>query len=124
MDEELLRQKGIEPVNPRRAFLQDMELVIGKRAALAPRAGRTVHGMLFSLTHAELDALYSEPSVRDYRPEPVSAHLPDGGMTPALCFNLPVPPGILEQDPGYVSKLKALAARIGLPPEFVSSIGR
>ena len=122
MDDALLREKGIDPVDRRMASLQNFCLVIGARATLVPCAGRSVHGVLFSLTHAEVDALYSEDSVSVYRPEAVSAQLADGSITPALCFNLPFPPSADERNPQYVTKLKELAARIGLPASYVSSI--
>ena len=117
MDEALLREKGIRPENARTAFVENFALVIGERATLWPGAGRTTHGMLFSLTHAEVDALYSQASVSMYRPEAVLAHLPDGSTVPALCFNLPTPPRPEERNPQYAAKLKDLARRIGLPEE-------
>ena len=119
MDDALLREKGIDPVDRRMASLQNFCLVIGARATLVPCAGRSVHGVLFSLTHAEVDALYSDDSVSVYRPEAVSAQLADGSITPALCFNLPSPE---RESPRYVTKLKELAARIGLPASYVTSI--
>ena len=122
MDDALLREKGINPVGGRMASVENFALIVGARATLVPRPGRTVHGVLFSLTHSEVDALYSEDSVSAYRPEAVSAHLADGSVIPALCLNLPVPPSREERNPQYVSKLRELAARIGLPPSYVSSI--
>src|ERR687884_415096 len=122
MDEALLREKGMNPKNRRMAFVENFSLVIGARATLVPCPGRTVHGVLFSLTHTEVDALYSEASVSVYRPEAVSARLADGSIIPALCFNLPVPPSTDERNPQYVSRLRELAERIGLPPGYVSSI--
>jgi hypothetical protein len=122
MDDALLRGKGMRPVNRRMAFVENFSLIIGARATLVPDAGRTAHGVLFSLTHSEVDALYSEASVSVYRPEAVFAQLADGGITPALCFNLPVRPSADERNPQYASKLRDLAARIGLPPSYVSSI--
>lgn len=122
MDDVLLREKGMNPRNRRLAFVENFCLVIGARAALVPCADAIVHGVLFSMTHNEVDALYSEPSVSVYRPEAVSAHLANGSVIPALCFNLPVPPSPDERNPQYASKLKELAQRIGLPPDYVSSI--
>lgn len=122
MDEALLREKGINPTNRRTAAVENFSLVIGERATLVPCAGETVHGVLFALTHAEVDALYREASVSVYRPEAVAARLADGSVVPALCFNLPAPPSSDERNPQYASKLKALAERIGLPPSYVSSI--
>ena len=122
MDDALLREKGMNPVNRRMASVENFSLVIGARATLVPRPGRTVQGVLFSLTHAEVDALYSEDSVSVYRPEAVIAQLADGSITSALCFNLPVPPSADERNPAYVSKLRELAERIGLPLSYVSAI--
>ena len=122
MDDALLREKGIDPMGRRIASVENFCLVIGARATLVPCEGRSVHGVLFSLTHAEVDALYSEDSVSVYRPEAVSVQLADRSITPALCFNLPAPPSADERNPQYVSKLRELAARIGLPASYVSSI--
>jgi hypothetical protein len=122
MDDALLREKGVNPVNRRMASVENFSLVIGARATLIPCPGQTAHGVIFSLTHTEVDALYSEASVSVYRPEAVSAQLEDGSAIPALCFNLPVPPSKEERNPQYVSKLREVAARIGLPSSYVSSI--
>jgi hypothetical protein len=122
MDDALLREKGMNPVNRRMASVENFSLVIGVRATLVPCEGRTVYGVLFSLTHSEVDALYSEASVNVYRPEAVCAQLVDESVTPALCFNLPVPPSAGERNTQYASKLRELAERIGLPPSYVSSI--
>jgi hypothetical protein len=122
MDEALLREKGINPANPRIAGVENFALVIGARATLVPSEHGVVYGVLFSLTHDEVEALYSEESVRAYRPEGVCARLLNGEVVAALCFNLPRPPAQDERNGQYVSKLKTLAARIGLPPDYLSSI--
>jgi hypothetical protein len=122
MDEAVLREKGLSPRGRRVARVEDFRLVIGERATLVPHEGGEVHGVLFSLRPAEVDALYSEPSVSAYRPEAVCAQLPDGTFVPALCFNLPAPPAPGERNPQYASRLRTLAARLGLPADYVSSI--
>ncbi|HVG36074.1 MAG TPA: gamma-glutamylcyclotransferase family protein [Pyrinomonadaceae bacterium] len=122
MDEALLREKGVHPLNRRTASVENFCLVIGERATLVPCPGETAHGVLFSLTHAELDALYAEASVRVYRPEALLAQLEDGSATAALCFNLPAQPSKEERNPQYAAKLRALADRLGLPQSYVSSI--
>ena len=122
MDDSLLRQKGVTPRDGRRASVQGFSLVIGARATLVPLSSGTVHGVLCRLTHAEIDALYSDASVDVYRPEAVLAHLEDGTLVPALCFNLPLPPSPDEHNADYAARLRRLAERIGLPPEYVSSI--
>jgi hypothetical protein len=123
MDESLLREKGLNPAGRRPASVENFRLVVGARATLVPSAGGEVHGILYSLTRGEVDALYTEASVSAYRPEAVCAQLADGTVVPALCFNLPAPPAEGERDPLYASKLRALAARLGLPADYVSSIG-
>jgi hypothetical protein len=122
MDESLLREKGLSPGGRRPACVENFRLAIGGRATLVPSAGGEVHGLLFSLTPGEVDALYSEESVSAYRPEAVCAQLADGTAVPALCFNLPAPPADGERNPLYASKLRELAARLGLPADYVASI--
>ena len=122
MDDALLQKKGINPVARRMASVENFRLVVGSRATLVPSAEARVYGVLFSLTHDEVDALYSEDSVSLYRPEAVCAELADGSIIPALCFNLPVPPSPEERNQQYVTKLQELGRRIGLPLTYVSSI--
>jgi hypothetical protein len=74
------------------------------------------------LTHDEIEQLYSEASVRVYRPEAVLCELEDGSRVPALCFNLVVPPGPEEANSEYAAKLRDLARRLGLPSEHVECI--
>ena len=74
------------------------------------------------LTHAEVEQLYSEPSVRDYRPEAVVCRLSNGSCIPALCFNLIEPPRPDEANSEYAAKLRDLAARLGFPSEYVENI--
>src|SRR5262245_55317353 len=122
MDDVLLRQKGANPISRGLAEVTNFRLVIGNRATLIPSTNAAAHGMVFSLTYQEIDALYAEPSVSVYRPEAVVAKLSDGSFSPALCFNLPVPPSDEEHNPQYASKLRELAERLGLPPDYVSLI--
>jgi len=122
MDEALLRAKGINPEHRRIASVANFSLKIGERATLVPDPNQTAYGVVFSLTHDEVDSLYSEPSVSIYRPEAVLARLADGKIVPALCFNLPARPAADKKNQEYAAKLRALAQQIGLPSEYVSSI--
>jgi hypothetical protein len=122
MDADLLRTKGAHPMNVRPACVRGFALRIGQRATLLRVPDARAHGMLMELTHAEIEQLYSEPSVRAYRPEAVLAQLTDGSRVPALCFNLPVPPGPEEANSEYAAKLRDLARRLGLPSDYVESI--
>ncbi len=72
MDEELLRGKGLNPQCAELASVDGLALRIGQRAAVVPAPGGRVHGVVVSLTLAELDRLYSEPSVQQYEPQAVA----------------------------------------------------
>ena len=122
MDVELLLSKGAHPTHPRPARVPGFALRIGQRATLVPNAESFAHGMIFELSHADIENLYSEASVSAYRAEAVLAQLADGSDIPALCFNLVVPPAQDEANPEYAAKLRDLALRLKLPPEYVDSI--
>lgn len=92
MDEGLLQSKGLKPRRMRRGSVLGFVLRIGQRATLVRSSTDTVHGMVASLTDRELEHLYSEPGVREYRAEHVLVHEPNGSSAPALCFNLATEP--------------------------------
>ena len=123
MDADALREKGFHPANARQASVEDVALHLGARATLVPKSGGRVRGMVMSLTHAEVDRLYAEPSVEVYRPEPFSASLGDGGSIAVLCFNLPAVPAGVPANPEYAAKLRLVAKRMGLPEDYVACIG-
>ena len=122
MDEALLQAKGIVSPNLRVAFVSGFQLRIGNRATLVPVPEERVFGVVASLFHSELKRLYAEPSVQAYQPEAVLANLLNGQILAALCFNLEEPPSADEHNPEYAAKLRALAAQLQLPPEYVASI--
>ena len=122
MDADLLRTKGVNPGNIRPASVSGFVLRIGQRATLLRNPNGLAHGILMELTHAEVEQLYSEPSVRAYRPEAVLCKLKDGSLVPALCFNLLEPPRPEEVNSEYAAKLRGLAARLGLPSDYLDSI--
>lgn len=122
MDEELLRAKGLRPKDRELASVDGLALRIGDRAALVPTPGARVHGLVISLTLAELEKLYSESSVQAYRPQAVLVRLASGGVVAALCYNLSPPPAAAERNPEYAAKLRAVAQKVGLPAEYVASL--
>jgi gamma-glutamyl AIG2-like cyclotransferase len=122
MDEELLRAKGLRPESIELAAVDGLALRIGQRAALVPSPGDRVHGLIMSLTLAELDRLYSDPSVQAYQPQAVLAQLAGGGTIAALCYNLPSPPAPTERNPEYAAKLRAVAQKVGLPADYVATL--
>jgi hypothetical protein len=125
MDAEILRAGGVaEPANPRRAFVDDFELRIGQRATLVPAADSRVYGMLFALTHSELDLLYAAPGLEAYRAEAIVAQSLDGIATPALCYSLRHPPSTDERNSGYTSRLQEILARLNFPEGYVASLSK
>lgn len=83
-----------------KAYLKRLALRLSNRATLVAYHNGRVYGTIATLTHAERDRLYSEPSVAAYRPEPVVARLADGTAELALCCNLPTIPDDRTTDPG------------------------
>lgn len=122
MDKDLLQSKGVTATNLRLAAVSGFQLRIGQRATLVPSPSGQVFGLLTSLSHADLERLYSEPSVRAYQPEAVLVKLSNGEVLAALCFNLPEAPSADERNVEYATKLHALAERLNFPPDYVASI--
>ena len=83
MDMGLLQQRGLHPSHPQVASLDGYAIVIGERATLIPRAEARVYGIVTGLTFADIDTLYAEPSVREYRPEAVLVTCEDGRQVPS-----------------------------------------
>ncbi len=122
MDADLLRGKGVNPTDIRPASVSGFSLRIGQRATLLPDPNGLVHGILMQLTPTEIDQLYSESSVRSYRPEAVLCEVSTGSRIPALCFNLIELPRPGEANSEYARKLRNLAVRLGLPSDYIASI--
>jgi hypothetical protein len=131
MDVELLATRGAHPTDPRPACVPGFMLRIGHRLTLIPNAGSSAYGIVMELSHAEIEQLYSDasvsalyanPGLSKYRPEPVLAQLADGSWLPVLCFNLVVPPAPEEANPDHATKLRDLARRLKLPLAYVESI--
>ena len=122
MDRDMLRESQVVAANPRRAYVDGYALRIGRRATLVPASNARAYGMVFALTHAELERLYSAPGLEQYRPEAVLAHLMEGEVLPALCYNLREAPASNESNAEYATRLRAALARLGFPSDYVSSV--
>ena len=109
-------------VSPRRAYVDGYALRIGRRATLVPTPGARVYGMVYALTHAELDKLYTAPGLELYRPEAVLARTLEGEILPALCYNLREAPGPDEANAEYAARLREALGRLDFPPEYIASI--
>ena len=117
MDPDVLKQKGVEPRNPRRAVLSNFVLKIGNKAALLRAKGQSSHGIVYALTRAEFNQLYSGPELAGYQPEAVSVKVGDQEIA-ALCFNLlePLDSGVTNLE--YSKKLKQAMNKLGVPVTF------
>ena len=122
MDADVLRESGVAPVNPRRAYVEDFALRIGHRATLVPSVGSRAYGMLFALTHSEVDRLYTAPGLEHYRPEAVLALPMEGRPVPALCFNLRDAPSPHERNPEYAARLQRALSKLDFPQQYVATV--
>ena len=121
MDEALLRGKGLNPENPRKAAVHGYKLAIGKRAMLVPQADAQSFGMVFTLSDAEIEALYAEPGLEMYRPETIRASFEGGTSAPVTTYNLDR--SVMdERDVVYAAKLGAILERLGFPAAYVRSV--
>ncbi len=114
MDRDLLTRQGLHPEVVGPAVLPDYRIHIGKRATLLPSASSRAFGIVMELSDAEARSLYAEPSVHDYRSEPVHVRLLDTGETVAAqCYNLPPEPGAAGANPAYAAELARLVEALG-----------
>jgi len=122
MDSDILRESQVVAVRPRRAYVDGYALCIGRRATLVPTLGARAYGMVFALTHAEFDKLYSAPSLKQYRSEAILAHSMEGEAMPALCYNLCEALGPDETNPEYAERLRAVLGKLEFPLDYIESI--
>lgn len=122
MDAGVLRDAGVTPIDPRPGYVDGFTLCIGRRATLVPARGARAYGMLYALTHRQLDRLYSQPGLEHYLPEAVVAHHLEGALFAALCFNLREAPSPNERNPEYASRLRRVLRELGFPRRYVESI--
>ena len=122
MDVDILKESLVTAVRPRRAYVDGYSLRIGRRATLVPSEGARSYGMVFALTHRDLDRLYSSPGLLDYHPEAVLVSTLDGGSLPALCYNLLELPGPNEANANYAARLRETLGKLKFPSEYITSI--
>jgi len=78
MDDDVLRSAGIEANGPRRGFVEDVELRIGEPATIILRANERAYGMVYRMPHSDIDKLYGQTGLEDYKPEGVLVNTFDG----------------------------------------------
>lgn len=123
MDEEVLATKGIAPAEVSPGFVDGYGLCIGERATLVPRPGSRAYGVMMEIAPDEVQELYAENSVADYRPESVVVNLMDGARAEATCFNLPGD-RITGANKEYAASLLEVATRLDFPDSYLEQIRR
>ena len=123
MDRSLLTEKGLRPEIVGPAVLPGYRIHIGERATLLRSDGHRAYGVVMALPDSQADALYAEPSVREYVPEPVRVEPLDGGdVVEASCYNLPTGSGLDGSNPAYAVQLSRLVEALGFDAAYVREI--
>lgn len=121
MDPNVLVSKGVVPRDPRVAFVDDHVVRLGAKAMLLRSHGGRAYGMLFRLTHPEMDALYAD--AHDYRSEAFSVRVvdPAASARPAASISMVhrAPPIDSAQDPDYAVRWTSIVQRLGIPVDAV-----
>jgi len=115
MDEEILKSKNVLPRDKRTAVAYGYELRIGNMATLLRKEEAKAYGMVYALTHDEIDTLYTKAGLTDYVAESLIVELEDGSSIPVLCCNLLNPPREDEHNDEYYKKLIVCMENYGLP---------
>jgi hypothetical protein len=123
MDRSLFTEKGLHPDIIGPAVLPDYRIHIGERATLLRSASSRAYGIVMDLADEEAQALYSEPSVRDYIPERVQVELlATRKIVEAYCYTLPRELSLAGANPAYAAKLSQLADALQFDSEYVEEI--
>ena len=115
MDPALLRDKGLHPTPGRKAVAPGQRLIIGRRAALVPEFGPRAFGVVYGLSSAELEVLYSGPGLERYRPRPLVVMYENGTSATVVTYTLESPAEAGEIDATYAANLHELIGRLGFP---------
>jgi len=105
MDEEILKSKNIVGRNKRIGVADGYELRIGNMATLLRKENAKAYGIVYSLTHDEIDILYKKAGLTEYVTEAIIIKLEDGTSIATLCCNLLNPPKDDETNDEYYKKL-------------------
>ena len=123
MDEALLKSKGFNPSCVEIACIEGFGLRIGERASLVKSESERAYGLVMSMSHEDLKALYSDESVSDYVPENLTVTTSNKKTILVSTYNLPVEK-LTGQNREYACSLAILAKNVGLPSEYIEEIER
>jgi len=114
MDEEILKSKGVKPRNKRRAIADGYALRLGNMATLLKKENATAYGMVYSLTHEEMDILYKNSGLTQYVNEALMVELENKSNIVTLCSVLLDAPKVDESNDEYYQKLVTCMKKYGL----------
>jgi hypothetical protein len=113
MDPDILKSVGVKPNNPRIGYVENYKLRIGNKATLLRAPGEKANGVVYSLSHSDINKLYWDAGLKEYVSEALMAKI--GTETiPVLCCNLLVPPNESESNQAYAEKLKVSMNKLGI----------
>ena len=115
MDEEILKSKKVQPRNKRIAIANGYKLRIGNMATLLRQKDSKAYGLVYALTHEEIDTLYVKAGLTAYVTEALTIELEDDSFISALCCNLLNPPKEDECNMEYHQKLEKCMKYYNLP---------
>ncbi|CAB3749702.1 hypothetical protein GQ57_00685 [Burkholderia sp. MSh2] len=125
MDGANLAAKGVHPRQPRIGRILDHRVVVATKAILICAPGEVAEGMIYALTHCEIDRLYD--GLDDYRAEAYIARIddPDGEVsllvpTLAMVHVAPRIDGAIEPD--YIARLHTILTSLGLSTSHLPRI--
>ena len=116
MDAESLRQKGVVIRQPRLATILHHRVAVREKAMLLREKDALAYGMLYQLTHAEIDMLYQHQT--GYRAEAFLAN--DGEHEVCAVSMVHIEPPIDSPvDYDYVSRLRTVLEQLGFPVDHL-----
>ena len=84
-------------------------------ATLLREAEAKAYGLVYSLTHEEVDLLYAKSGLDMYVSESLLVTLNSGECIPTLCSNLLTPPEESESNEKYKTKLLQCMEKLNVP---------
>ena len=121
MDEDILKEKGLNPLDSKLVYLTEYGLRIGERATLEYSKDERAFGSVMQLRSEELEKLYSDKSVVDYVPLQVFTTDMQGKSIEAISYILPMIK-VSGSNRGYANSLAIAAKKIGLPGDYIKEI--
>ncbi|MEM9152784.1 MAG: hypothetical protein AAGB19_20325 [Cyanobacteria bacterium P01_F01_bin.3] len=119
MSPDILTSKAVEPRDPRIGFAAGYRLRLGNMATLLRAEDAQAYGIVYSLTHEEIDRLYTQQGLDMYVSEAVLVTLDSGERAATLCKNLLIPPEDNESNPDYEKKLVQCMRHLNVPTTHV-----